>query len=261
MRNFYIRSGKFIGTHLIFDSIEEFQASMPGVEYKSWNSLDPREIKNMDWIEADDGYIIQCLRINVMKMKKAFPYPTWTFRFPIGMFSMRQNKSGEFKRMNFYAQFAKADKGSLSAVPRSLRSIPDLQKVKYATLITAGVPVHRAYLMAFWDRNMRPQSSQVLLRKAAMALNDDVVRTELKSQLDMFRKKLDDRFDLDRLIDEVDDLIRHSKKGSDAHRENLKFLMVLKGMVQEKGKASSRAVAEIEEAQVIAESNPPALGS
>lgn len=262
MRNFYIRLGKYVGTHIIFDSIAEFKESMKDTPYRSWNSLDPNDLKAMDWVEADDGYIIQCLRAGTLGSKrKAFKYPTWIFRFPVGDFSMYRKVTGEYRRMNFYAQFAKADKGSLSSVPRSLRSIPDLQKVKFATLITAGMPVHRAYLMAFWDRNMRPQSSQVLLRKAAMALNDEVVRTELKSQLDMFRSKLDDRFSMENLVDEVDELIKHSKKGSDAHRENLKFLMVLKGMVQEKGTPSSVKNIRVEEATVISETPPPALGA
>ena len=75
----------------------------------------------------------------------------------------------------------------------------------------------------------RLTNNQYLI-KAAKLMDEPIVRQEIKNQLAQFTGEIQNKFGDRRIIDELDDLLTFSKKGSDAHRGNIQFIMELRGL-------------------------------
>ena len=61
-------------------------------------------------------------------------------------------------------------------------------------------------------------------------MNDKIVRNEISNQLQTFVTQVDDTFSIERLVTELDRLLTLSKAGTKDHRENIEFIMELKGI-------------------------------
>lgn len=127
MREFLVKAGHFAGTHYIFDNREEFKKYFPDLEPKRWGD---ESIDVNDWVIADDGYILQCLRIYTPDKNK---YKTKIFRFCNGSFYYYYGKSGK-KVKAFYGGVVYFNKNSIGGNNRNTE-----QRI-FLKYIEAGYP-------------------------------------------------------------------------------------------------------------------------
>lgn len=232
MRTFTIRDERspHRGEHCVYDSQEEFEQRNSGKEWKKWGGRDPADYKVGEWIRSDDGYIIQILAIRLASNK----LPVYFFRVPMGTFAVYWTKRNEkWNYRQILAQFTPACKNSISGRPRTNRSI-QVHKIKFATLLVCGVRPMVAARMAFPREMFALTTKHQALTKVAKFMEDSVVRDEIKTQLSKFNEDIIDKFGDKRLLEELDELLTMSKKGSDAHRGNIQFIMELRGLYEKK---------------------------
>ena len=216
MREYNRRSGsKIILTSIIYDSVEEFKSYYPEIELKKWSDI---LIQKDDWVIADDGYIVQCLS---SKMYQTVRHILYYFRFPMGTFCITSSK-GKHYIPAFYAQFSKP---KLSGIGTSNGKEVN-QKIRFATLVILGFDFGQAYKMCYPNGVLGSETS---FKKGLKLMNDNIVKVELKNQLQSFTNKLKDNFTEERLIDELEQLLSKSRKGSMAHRQNLELILQLTG--------------------------------
>lgn len=211
----YIRRllGNEISKDIIYDNQEEYYQYRTDV-LKQWSDL---SIKDGDWVIADDGYIVQCLRSREYHTER---HTLYYFKFPMGTFTITKYKT-KLYISTFYAQFSKPNKSRIGSVTHS-----KISKIKFATLVFAGIPIERAYSQVY---TFSMKSPYYTFKKGIELMKDEVVRLELKNQLDSFTSKLKDKFTEDDLINELDQLLSKSRKGSMAHRQNLELILQLTG--------------------------------
>jgi len=214
MREYICRShGQEISKNIIYDSEDDFRKYFD-FELKRWGNLN---IKAGDWVIADDGFIVQCLKATQYQSKRHIIY---YFRFPMGTFIITKCKE-KLYISSFYAQFTKPNKSRIGIVENS-----KMRKIKFATLVFAGIPIEKAYTQTF---TYGMKTAGYAFKKGIELMRDETVKLELKNQLDNFTSKLKDRFTEDALIDELEQLLSKSRKGSMAHRQNLELILQLTG--------------------------------
>lgn len=214
MREYIRRSnGQIISNDIIYDNPEEYYQDHIH-KLKKWGDLD---IEAGHWVIADDGYVVQCIRSKVYTTNR---HTLYYFKFPMGTFTVTKYKE-KFYVSTFYAQFSKPNKSRLGSVDHS-----KIKKIKFATLVLAGIPIERAYNQIFTLGFRSPHYS---FKKGIDLMKDEIVRIELKNQIQSFANKLKDNFSEERLIDELESLLSHSRKGSMAHRQNLELILQLTG--------------------------------
>lgn len=240
----------FYGEHIIYDTEAEFEEKNPGMKWKKWGFFNIEDLQVGDWVRADDGYIVQVLRIRTFQYKDY--KNVYYVRFPMGTFAVhwREGKK-EWRFRQLLAQFTPACKNSLSGRARAYRGIR-INKIKFATLLTCGVRPITALKMAFPKNKFNLLTKQQLLGKAVKIMSDEVVRTEITNQLQKFNKDIIQKFGDERMVKELDDLLAMSKKGSDAHRGNIQFILELRGLYS---KSESKKVNKVKE--VAYEEVPP----
>lgn len=225
MRKFFVRNGnKHQGIHNIYESAEEFHKDFPGWEIFKWARDDYTRLKDGMWVESEDGYILECLAFRKLTNKSG--QTTFVYRFPNYLGTVYIRTDGTPKFSKFYGNITSLDSSSMSKFRRI--GNPEV-KIKFAAFVAAGLPLRKAYYLAFSKKNSKPisVSDNTLLR----LMNDKLVINQLKDHLAIFRDKIDDKFSVQRLIDEIDTLLTSCTKGSDAHRKNIQFVMDLKGML------------------------------
>lgn len=244
MRVFNVRDERspFVGEHIIYDTVEEFRQKY-GEDYplRKWGEGKIEELKAGDWVIADDGYVVQVLRVKV--------FPHWTgsltffVRMPMGTFAVYHTKSQGWKWRQMMAQFGLPQKSSIGHRGR-MYNVSVMQKVKFATMFLSGVSMITAVKVVY------PMAKKLtynqLLIKAAHLMDDKIVQAELKNQVSNFTEDVGSKFDDERIVKELDLLLERSKKGTDAHRCNIQFIMELRGMYtsQTSGKKNGKLIAE-----------------
>ena len=214
MREYICRShGKEISKSIIYDNEEEYYKSHRSL-LKRWGDL---TIATGDWVIADDGFIVQCLSAKQYQSKR---HILFYFKFPMGTFIVTRYRDKLYVS-SFYAQFTKPNKARIGLVDTS-----KMRKVKFATLVFAGIPIERAYTQTF---TFGMKTARYAFKKGLELMQDDVVKLELKNQIEGFVSKLKDKFTEERLIDELEELLSKSRKGSMAHRQNLELILQLTG--------------------------------
>ena len=64
MREYRIRYGNFKGSHPVYESVAEFKKSNPDISIRRWAiDMKYKAIETGDWIEAEDGYVVQVLKV------------------------------------------------------------------------------------------------------------------------------------------------------------------------------------------------------
>lgn len=209
------RGGKIILTSVIYDSVEEYKRDYPDKEPKRWGDIG---IASGDHVIADDGFVVECLSARIYQGKRHMLY---YFRFPMGTFTITESK-GVFYTPAFYAQFSKPNLSRIGTTDGKLQK----EKIRFASYIIAGFDIGEAYRRCFPHGIM---GSDTAFKKGINLMRDEIVKIELKNQLESFTNKLKDKFDEDRLITELDELLSKSRKGSMAHRQNLELILQLTG--------------------------------
>jgi len=232
MREYRIRGeSMYSGIHLLYENEKEFISSVPNsnVKLHRWADDDYNQYAVGDYVQAEDGYIVQILTIREMKSKKQRSSRTVFIRFPMGTFAVYQRVNGTVYYPRFYAQFTTGDKGSASGRSRSnFTGSKDEAKKRFANLIFSGIDNRTAYRLAF--RYKRIITNSQIDKKITAVLKDEIVVKELRTLSKPFRNKFDELFSVDKLLQQLQELLSNCKKGSAAHRENIKFILKLKGM-------------------------------
>ena len=252
MRTFTERDGRspFVGEHIIYDSVEEFKEKM-GSEYplKKWGVGPIEELKAGEWVIADDGFIVQVLRVKWFPNKNGSR--TYFVRVPMGTFAVyflksrieTETKGWVWRQM--MGQFGLPQKSSVGHRSR-LFSPGKMNKIKFATLFLSGISMVKAVKIIY--PNTRHLTTNQLLIKATNLMDDKVVQAELKDQVSKFKEDMTEKFSDKRIVSELDLLLERSKKGTDAHRCNIQFIMELRGMYTSQSSLKKNGKSNIQEA-------------
>jgi len=219
------------GIHLIYENEKEFRSSVPNsnVKLHKWAVDDFKDFQVGDYVIAEDGYIVQILAIKEMKSKKERKGRTVFIRFPMGTFAVYQRVDGTVHYPRFYAQFTTGDKGSAGGRSRSnFTGSKDESKIRFAYLIVEGFDHRDAFRAAFgYYRLLTPSQIE---KKITKLFNDKIVIDELRELLEPYNENLKSKFPDKMLLDHLKDLLDKCKKGSAQHRENIMFILRLRGV-------------------------------
>lgn len=194
------------------------------VIYK-WGDIEVLKAEAGNWVETYDGTVIQILDIRIYKDKKNRIFHF--FKFPVATVYAWTNYLGITKFRQFQGNFMTAGRNTMKMTIAG----SDNQKVRFASYIVSGMNPLKAYRLAF--NNLAPTTVTTLHRRVNQMITDDIVRKEIVSQIEPLIDKINKSFSDERLINELDDLLTRSRKGTDAHRENIKFIMALMNKLPE----------------------------
>ena len=232
MREYVIRNGSmYAGTHYLYENEDEYRSKVTtsNVKLHRWAIDDFRNYEVGDYVIAEDGYVVQILAIKEMKTKKLRKGRSVFIRFPMGTFAVYQKADGTVHYPRFYAMFTTGDKGSASGRSRSnFTGMKDEAKKRFANLIFSGIDNRTAYRLAFNYKRIITNSQ--IDKKISDMMKDEIVIQELRTLSKPVQDKIDNLFSVDKLIKQLDLLLSSCKKGSSSHRENLKFILRLKGI-------------------------------
>lgn len=259
MRDFTIRSGKYQGTHLIYDNEDEARDN--SIEFKKPWYHD--KVEAGDWVVSDDGYVIQCLhKYKLVNKRHRSGQHTIAYRFPNGTFYVYVDKHGQKHIKNFYAVATASHKNSLGNTPRIGRYMTSKKK-EFVSLVASGMDIYSAYVKAYKVRTFSRNGILIQLNKL---MDDPLVREELMTQLQPFIKQVEQSVKektgadtlVQFLVDQITELVTDPKsKVPKDRRENIKLLISLFG--EQLGIALKKDKKEIQEAE-YEEIKPPALG-
>lgn len=261
MREFTIRSGKFAGKHIIYDSTDE--ATRAGIkEIKSpWYSDD---VQIGDWCLSDDGYVAQCLhRFKLVNKRHKSGQYTDTFRFCNGSFYVYYDRNGRRHIKNFYAVVAANHKSSLGNTSKLGKYMP-LKKKHFVALVAQGVDPYTAYLKSYRTSFFKG-STWIQVNKL---LSDPLVRQALMEELKPFISKVEDSIKAktgfetisDWLVDQLVNLVIDVKLSSKEKRANIQLILSLFGEQIGAVKQQSKSKREIQDADYEI-MPPPKLGT
>ncbi len=231
MRDFTIRSGKYQGTHIIYDN--ENEAKEHSIVFKKPWYAD--SVEAGDWVVSDDGYVIQCLHTyKLVNKRHRSGQHTLSYRFPNGTFYAYVDKHGQKHIKNFYAVAAASHKNSLGNTPRIGKYMTSKKK-EFVVLVAGGMDIYSAYVKAY---NVRTYSRNGIFVQLNKLMDDPLVREELMEQMKPFMKQVEDSVKektgaeslVDFLVDQVTELlVDHKSTVPRERRENLKLLIGLFG--------------------------------
>lgn len=219
--------------HLIYDSEEEAYAH--GVEkITQWGTGRFNDYEVGDWIRADDGYVLQLLAISCYDIgksnRKLFRFCTGT----IHCYWSPKKKDDVFGK--FLAMLANADRYSLSGLSDKCRRHPD-RKIDFAKLVLAGMPPFWAAKQVY---SYKCQSLEGINKIMQSLLADKDVRREITSSIEKtFSVQMAEKFSEKRYIDELDEFLSKTRKGSLSHLAGLKFIGELAGYIKPMNKVKN----------------------
>jgi len=260
MREFTIRSGKYAGKHLIYDSLDEAKANGIKSIKTPWYSSD---VVIGDWCISDDGYVAQCLhRFKLVNKNHKSGQYTDIFRFCQGSFYVYYDRKGEKHIKNFYAMVASSHKGSLGTAPKLGRYMP-LKKKHFVALVAGGLDPYTAYLKAYGNSHFKTNTWM----QVNVLLNDPLVRKALMEEMQPFIQKVEDKIKektgyvslSDWLVDQLAVLLVDMKLSAKEKRANIQLIINLFGEQLGVVKPPIKSKREIQDAdfEIMA---PPKLG-
>ena len=232
MREYVIREGSmYAGTHNVYENADECRSALmnPNMIIHKWAVDDYKNYEVGEYVQAEDGYVVQVLTIREMKSKKERKGRTTFIRFPMGTFAVYEKADGTVKYPRFYAMFTAGDKGSAAGRSRSkFTGSADEANKRFANLIVEGFDHRDAFRAAFgYYRLLTPSQIE---RKITKLFKDKIVLEELHKLLEPYNENLKSKFPDKMLLDHLKDLLDKCKKGSAHHRENIMFILKLRGV-------------------------------
>jgi hypothetical protein len=233
MREYVIREGSmYAGTHNVYENADECRSLLnnPGINIYKWSVDDYKQYKIGEYVQAEDGYVVQILAMREMKSKKQRQGKTVFIRFPMGTFAVYEKADGSVNYPRFYAMFTAGDKGSAGGRSRTnFTGSADEAKKRFASLIAEGFDHKDAFRTAFgYYRILTPSQIE---KKITKLFRDNVVIEELRQLIEPYNDSIKNKFPDKLLLEHLNDLLSKCKKGSAAHRENLRFIMALRGII------------------------------
>lgn len=251
-RIFKVDKGDYKGEYRLYFNRKVAEYYLPDRKIYKWGDDECLQAEAGDYIESYDGSVVMLIRKRVYTSKKT-QVPFYFFRFPMSTITAYVTKTKGIKFREFYGQMAYINKGEI--VPK-IRQGSDNQKIRFVSMLLSGVHPFKAYRIAFGKFD--PIEIGNLHRKVNKLMTDEVVRTEINEQLVPFIEQLNEEFSDNKIVQQLKLLIDNSRKGSDAHRENIKFIMALLNKLPQAMYSGSKAQKSLaQEVQVI---SPPQLG-
>lgn len=233
MRYYTLRKGLYKGKHCIYDSRDEAEIhGITDIKTPWWN----KDVEAGDWIESDDGYIVQCLHRSKLynKRHKSGQY-TDLFTFPQGVFYVYYDKKGNPNIKNFFASVSKPLKGRLGT-SSTLGKYMNPRKRLFITYIKNGVDPVTSYMAAF---NKHTSPLHIAVKKVNELLTDPELVEELMIAMKPFISQVESRVrelsnnkyeDLNALyVDKVARLLLKDNKSAMAEVTVLNFSLKLFG--------------------------------
>lgn len=226
MREFKIRYGKFAGHYNIYDSREEFHKSFPDIKIKVWPVDAPFEID--DWIEAEDGYILQLLGISKPFIKRDAMISREERIYHFANCGIRYySYKGKQKYNRFFGMIATYNRYSYDKSPLDAKG--DLNTKLFVNLVKNNVPIIKAFLTSFEQK--KKHSKPIIFRKILQVLEDPDVMEEFRNQLTPFQKRIIEGVTDEQIADQfIDIALNPLKKGSKEHVTALNLLSKIKGI-------------------------------
>lgn len=256
-RIFTIHKGSNAGDYKLYFNRTVAQHYLPeNIHIYKWGEVECMSAQPGDYIEAYDGAVVMLMNVRpyVSKQNKV---PFWFFRFPMCMIRAYRLRNGTYKFGEFYAQMTYLNKNRLVS---TMRYGTDNMKIRFATLIVAGVHPIKAYRLAFGANWITSLDIRSLNKRINNIMKDEVVKAEILQQIQPLVDKLGDKFSDERLVQELDLMLSNSRKGSDAHRENIKFIMALLNKLPDNMYSKGNSKKDRAINADFTEVSPPALG-
>lgn len=233
MREYSIRGGSmYAGTHNVYENPDECRSHLknPDVNIHKWSVDDYKLYQVGDYLQAEDGYVVQVLAIREMKGKKERKGRCIFIRFPMGTFAIYQRVDGTVNYPRFYAMFTAGDKASAGGRSRSnFTGNADEAKKRFANLIVEGFEHKDSFRTAFgYYRILTPSQIE---KKITKLFKDKIVLEELRELIQPYNDSIKTTFSDKLLLKHLRDLLNNCKQGSAEHRENLMFIMTLRGFL------------------------------
>jgi len=233
MREYVIREGSmYAGTHNVYENPDECRSVIqnPGINIHKWGVDDYKQFQVGEYVQAEDGYVVQILVIREMKSKKQRKGRTTFIRFPMGTFAVYEKADGTVNYPRFYAMFTAGDKASAGGRSRSnFTGNADEAKKRFATLVAEGFDHKDAFRTAFGHYRILTPSQ--IEKKITKLFKDDVVIQELRELIQPYNDSIKNIFSDKLLLKHLKDLLSNCKQGTAEHRENLMFIMALRGII------------------------------
>lgn len=226
-REFIIRKGKYAGTYKIYWNRHIFHLFEQDSYLFNWLNDNIDDINLEDgyynnkevYIESMDGTVMRLLDKNRIIDKKGRIF--YFCKFPSAYVYYYYRIDGKKVHRNFYGNFMYTGNNTLR---QNAQRILNKQKALFVTLVLNKVDIYEAYKIATGKRSY---NQETLNKRIMDMLNDKIVKKELNIQLQEFNNKLNEHFTDEMIIDELKSLLEHSRKGSMAHRENIKLILEL----------------------------------
>lgn len=237
MREITIRSGNYVGTHIVYDSVKE--AEQNGIKpIKPWYNADTG-----DWVVADDGYVIQLLKRS--KITNKFNQHTHIYRFPNKMVGIYERKNGTFSKIpSYHAQHMTSTKTKIAPADGIVGQYLTKKEKRFALLVkegwNEGMTLEQAYRLAYKDNSSYVEHKiERLLNKPGlikMMIDKEHILGQVQNKMGVTIE--------DWLIDKLTELLQKEKLSVKELRNNIKFLLEI---LSEKGKANNIMDADYEE--------------
>lgn len=215
-----LTKGQFRGDYRLYWNTHICKLFEPEPYIVKWG--DCEAIKASDWIETYDGTVLQCLDRRNYYDKRKWNRHFIFIRTPIATVYIWQTKAG-YKYRQLFGNFMSMNRHKMTTGTTLAGS--DNQKIRFATYMISGLNPLKAYRLAF--NNFATLPVTTLHRRVNQMITDDIVKKEITDQLEPLYERLNTEFSDDKLVKELGILLQASRKGSDAHRENIKFIMAL----------------------------------
>lgn len=220
----------YAGEYNIYEGETEFNKLMPGVPVKIWAK--DWDIQTGDYVRADDGYIVKCLKRSEMKTPGSGI--CLLFKFPQGTFYHRRYNNGGEKIARFYAQFTVAHKNSVNGgqSTRREKTKGSFNRERFAAMLIAGVSPYEAFKMTY---DKMPVSNTIVKKKILELYMSEEVQTALREKYSPFLDKLqtDPEFSDEMMVKYIKNFMVHVKQGSLVHLQSIIPLLRLMGKLPE----------------------------
>jgi hypothetical protein len=212
-----VPKGKWQGEYKIYWN--RYIAEKMGIQnILNWLNDDIRNYHPLQYIESMDGTCVPILAMSRYEDKSREFYFCY---FPNAMtYFYRRKDHTNFVKRNFYGNFI----SSRHSLSKSNTITNSVRKKFFVSYIISGMNPVTAYAKAF-NQIYHPS----LASKVLKLMDDKIVKQELKVIVNDFNRKVNATFTEDDLINELKTLITHCKKGTNTHRENLKFILEITG--------------------------------
>lgn len=247
-----LTKGLYEGQHKLYWNTHICKLYEKNVKIYKWGQIEVLNAEAGDWVETYDGTVFQILHKRIYKDKnrnRQFIF----YRFPIATVYAWETKTG-YKYRQLFGNFMNMSRNNMRM---NTLAGSDNQKLRFATYLVSGINPLKAYRLAF--NNFATLPVTTLHRRVNQMITDEIVKKELFTQLEPLVEQLNTEFSDERLVRELKELLERSRKGSDAHRENIKFIMALLNKLPDAmypNKANRKLAQEVAYQQVT----PPALG-